>query len=413
MKLQTRHPGGRTLLAAIIGTGMLVTGSIAHASTAATATVRNIVTVNYADAASNPQTAITAAVDVTVNLVRANPVLNAPVDITTDAATNAVYNYTITNASNGITTYNLTTSVDAESAGISGSTAVAAPTSVTLGGSTVAVGTTIAPTGVTDITVPRDDTADMSVNGIAAGDTIVIGGQVFTVASVVDAQVPASPANGPYTTIITVIGNGTPLPVSVADPIYERQTLTVTVDPGVVTDASVDQTIDVTLTATDSVNGAFLATDATVTTVSGVGLQVQKLVRNVDTGVVGSGLVSYFGVDYYSGGVTGNPGQVLEYLVVVSKSGAASATNVRVSDPIPPFTTYVTTSMSIDNAGTGAFTALNDSDSNGDAGETDANTVYFYPGTGGTDGAAGVGNGSGGTITGANVSRMKFQVTIQ
>ncbi|MDP2226514.1 MAG: hypothetical protein Q8J78_03445 [Moraxellaceae bacterium] len=413
MKLQTRYPGGRTLLAAIFGTSMLVTGSIAHASTAATATVRNIVTVNYADAASNPQTAITAAVDVTVNLVRANPVLNAPVDITTDAATAAVYNYTITNASNGITTYDLTTSVDAQSAGISGSTAGVSVTPITLGGTTVAVGTTIAAAGTTAITVPRDDTADTTVNGIAAGDTIVIGGQVFTVASVVDAQVPASPANGPYTTTITVNGNGTALPVNVADPIYERQSVTVTVTPGTVTDASVDQTIDVTFTVTDADNGAFLATDATVTTVSGVGLQVQKLVRNVDTAVVGSGVVSYFGVDYYSGGVTGNPGQVLEYLVVVSKTGAASATNVRVSDPIPPFTTYIASSMSIDNAGTGVFTVLDDSDSNGDAGETDTNTVYFYPGAGGTDGAAGVGNGTGGTISGANVSRMKFQVTIQ
>jgi uncharacterized repeat protein (TIGR01451 family) len=151
-----------------------------------------------------------------------------------------------------------------------------------------------------------------------------------------------------------------------------------------------------------------------VTTGAAVGLTVSKLVRNATAAVVGTGPVTYGGNTYYAGGVTGNPGDILEYLIVVTKSASASnATGVKVSDPIPPFTTYVASSMSIDNAGTGTFTALNDSDSNGDAGETDGNTVYFYPGTGGTDGAAGLNNGTGGTLGASAASRMKFRVTIQ
>ncbi|MFN3585998.1 MAG: hypothetical protein ACK4UT_00725 [Moraxellaceae bacterium] len=401
------------LVAVCVASAALMAGT-AHANTAATATVRNIVTVNYADAANNAQTPIVAAVDVTVNLVRANPLLNAPVDQTVDAATAAVYAYTVTNQSNGPVNYDLSATVTAESAGISGSTASPSVPSLSLGATTVAVGTTIAASGTTTITVPRDATADSTVNGLAGGETVVINGQVFTIASVDDQQVPAAPAAGPYTTTITVNGNGTPLVVNVGDLIAERRSVNVTVTPGVVTDATVNQTITVSLLVEDADDNAYSATDETITTVASIGLQVQKLVRNVTSPVVGTGTpVTYASQTYYPGGVTGNPGHVLEYLIVVSKTGTAPATNVRITDPVPPFTAYVASSMGIDNTGSGTFTAISDGDNDGDAGETDSNTVYFYPGTGGTDGAAGVGNGIGGTITGSNVSRMIFRVTIQ
>lgn len=401
------------LVAVCVASAALMAGT-AHANTAATATVRNIVTVNYADAASNPQTPIVAAVDVSVNLVRANPLLNAPADQTVDAATAAVYAYTVTNQSNGPVNYDLSATVTAQSAGISGSTAAPAVATLSLGATTVASGTTIAASGTTTITVPRDATADSTVNGLAAGETVVINGQVFTIDSVDDQQVPAAPANGPYTTTITVNGNGTPLVVNVGDLIAERRSVNVTVTPGVVTDASVNQTITVSFLVEDADDNTYTASDETITTVASIGLQVQKLVRNVTSPVVGTGTpVVYESETYYPGGVTGNPGHVLEYLIVVSKTGTAPATNVRITDPIPPFTTYVANSMGINNAGSGPFTSVNDGDNDGDAGETDGSTVYFYPGTGGTDAPAGMGNGTGGTITGSNVSRMIFQVTIQ
>jgi hypothetical protein len=404
-----KRPQVRPLVAAVLAVGALAGANQSWANTAATSTVRNIVTVNYANAAGTAQTALTAAVDVTVNLVKGAATLSAPVDITTAPGTNAVYAYTITNGANGISTYTLSTGTPTE-VNISGSSA-SAPSSITLGATTVAAAVATTPlTGTFTITVPRDSVADGSINGIANGDTVVIGTRVFTVSGVADVQVPASPTNGPYTTTLTLNSDGTNAAIAVGTLIAERQSFNVTVTPGTMT-STTDATITVTLASTDGTN---TANDTTVTTVAAVGLTVSKLVRNATAAVVGTGPVTYGGNTYYAGGVTGNPGDILEYLIVVTKSSSASsATGVKVSDPIPPFTTYVLSSMSIDNTGTGTFTALNDSDSNGDAGETDGNTVYFYPGTGGTDGAAGLNNGTGGTLGASAASRMKFRVTIQ
>ncbi len=166
-----------------------------------------------------------------------------------------------------------------------------------------------------------------------------------------------------------------------------------------------DATIDVTLTATDGTNPA---TDATTTTVASVGLSVTKLVRNVTTSAVGTGTaVTYGGATYYPSGITGNPSQVLEYLIVVSKSSSAnSATSVSVTDPIPVFTTHVTdgyavgNGLAIDNTGTGTFTNLTNA-VDADAGEFTGGNVVFRPGA------------TAGTLGASAVSRMKFQVTIQ
>lgn len=401
----------RPLAIAMLAAGSLAGAGQAWATTAADTTLRNTVTVSYSDAALNAQTPLTATVDVTVNLVRANPLLSAPADISTDPATAAVYSYTITTAANGIATYNLTTPL-AQSAGISGSTAVSSAGSVTLGASTVASATTILAAGTTTISVPRDNTTDGTINGLSVNDFVVIGGQVFQVSGI------GADTASPGTTTITVNGNGTALPLAAGTLIAERQSFTVTVTPGPVSNASADQTITTTTTATDNVVNTYTSNDVTVTTVLSVGLTVQKLVRNTNYGagaggnVAGVGGVVYGGNTYYAGGVTGNPSEVLEYLIVVTKNATtSSATQVKISDPIPPFTTYVGGSMSLDN-GVGA-SALNDSGSDGDAGETNGIAVYFYPGTGGTDGpGAGVNDGTGGSMGANAVSYATFRVTI-
>lgn len=175
MKHYILNTGLRPLATALLAAGTLSVASQAVATTAADTTIRNSVTVNYADTAGNAQTALTAIVDVTVNLVRANPVLNAPANQSTDSATNAVYAYTITTAANGLTSYALSTPLS-QSAGISGSTAGASVATVTLGATTVASSVTIAAAGTTVINVPRDNTADATINGLQVGDTVVIGG---------------------------------------------------------------------------------------------------------------------------------------------------------------------------------------------------------------------------------------------
>jgi hypothetical protein len=404
-----KQSGFRPLAAAVLAAGSLAGAGQAWANTAAEATIRNTVTVNYADAAGTAQTAITAQVDVLVNLVRSSPLLSAPVDQTTDSATNAVYSYTITTTANGVASYNLGVSSLAQSAGISASTASTNVASVTLGATTVANSVIIAAAGTTSVTVPRDNTADGSINGLIVGDWVVIGGALFQISAV------GADTNGVGTTTITVNGNGTALNAAAGTLIAERQSFTMTVDPGPVTGTG-DQTVTVDTTATDAVNNTYTATDQTITTVRNVNLTVQKLVRNVTNPVVGGGTTATVGGNtYYGTGVTGNPGDTLQYLIVVTNAvGAANATSVRISDPIPPFTTYTPGSMYVENGGT-LSAALNDSANDGDAAEFGGTAVYFYLGAGGNDGGAGVNDGVGGTLTGTapnNVSRAIFSVTI-
>lgn len=398
-----KHQRVNSLAAAIFAVAALTGANQAFAGTAATATVRNVVTVDYQNAAAVSQPTLTASVDVIVNLVKGTATVSAPANQTV-AGVVATYSYDVTNTSNGINTYNISAGVTESN--ITGSTAVPSVSSVTLGATTVTTGTTITAAGTTVITVPRDSLADSSVNGIAAGDTIVIGGAVYTVASVSDQQAPVAPSML-VTTTITVNGNGTLQAVTAGTLIAERQTITLAVTPGSLTSSSTDGTVNGTLTVDDGTTTP--ATDGTVTTVTSIGLTVTKYVRNVTAPVVGSGTAVTVGADdYYPSGVTANPGEVLEYLIVASKSASASnATAIKVSDPIPPFTTYEAGTMKIGGV------AVLDGDNDADAGETDGNVVYFYPGTGGSDGAAGFGNGTGGTLGASQSRQMTFQVKVQ
>ena len=393
---------------------------VAMATTGANHIIRNTVTVSYDDTFGTNQTPVTASVDVTVNLVEAQTVLNTPGDQSTDPATTVTYTYTATAAANGLDSYNLSTAMT-ESAGISGSTATirnagdtATIASVSLGGTSVAASGTIAAAGTTAISVPADSANDGAVNGIAAGETFVVNGAVFTVASVDD--VNGGTANA--TSTITVNGNGTATAIAIGDQIGEQLTFLVKVDPGTVI-ATTNQTITVDLGAQDS--GATLAAvpDQTVTTVTVASLTVVKYVANITNPVAGVGSTVALdtgggagSITYYTSGVTGDPGDTLEYVIEVSNAaGASTASNVVLSDPVPAFTTYTGGTMRLD-PGTGTFAGALDGDSDTDAGEADGTTVYLYAGSGGTDNGAGFGNGVGGSLAAGATTYGSFRVTI-
>lgn len=408
-----------TLIGALALTAILTLPQVALATTGATHIIRNTVTVNYDDTGGTPQSAVVASVDVTVNLVAAQTVLNAPADQSTDPATTVTFTYSATAAANGLDTYNLSTIVT-ESAGVTGSTATirnagdtATIASLSLGGTSVAALTAITAAGTTAIPVPADGANDGEVSGIAAGDTVVINGAVYTVASVNDTN--GGTANA--TSTITINGNGTGSAASVGDQIGERQTFLVKVAPGTIT-ATIDQTITVDISAQDS--GAVLVpvTDQTVTTVVVASLTVTKYVANITNPVAGGGSTITIdtgggagSIAYYTSGVTGNPGDTLEYLIEVSNAGGSTANNVVLSDPVPAFTTYAAGSMRLD-PGTGTFASILDGDADADGGETDGSTLYWYAGSGGTDGAAGIGNGTGGSLAAGVTTYGEFRVTI-
>jgi len=355
--------------------------------------------------------------------VQAAATLSAPLDITTAPGTDANYSYTITNGANGISTYNLSSLLTVE-ANIAGSSTTVSVPAVTLGASTAVQAFNI-PAAAGDtvtVTVPRDTVADSSINGIANGDVVIVkvglDTYVLTAGAVTDVQVPASPATGVAnmtTTFALTLAATSTLPsgtvtVPVGTLLAERQGFTVSVTPGGMT-STVDATIDVTLTATDGTNAA---TDATQTLVQAVGLSVAKLVQNLTTASGTAGTEqTHCGITAYQSGVTANPGETLEYLIVVTKSASGNnATAVVVNDPIPPFTTLVAGSMQLDpdgDAGTALPFAVVTEAADGDAGREAGGTVSFYPGTGGDD----AGTGTGGTLSASEKVCMKFRVTVQ
>lgn len=406
MKHLRKLMGGTALLA-----GAALIPSLAFA-TAANTTITNTVTVNYTDAASNAQTPVEASVDISVNLVASAPLLTSPADVdptTEDTGVNLVY--TITSTANGPDTYDFTsadtrTNMDAD--------ATFTTPSVLLGATTVAAGITAADTV---ITVPFDGTDDSNVNGLVAGDTIVIDPTgVAEVATILSVDETTGAASNTVTITLTA---GTTNGFTYGTLIGEQATQTVTVTTDTITTGT-SGTHSVLTTATSVADGAVFTTQgtATVITVRRPVLDVTKYVRNVTT-VAFNPLVADItvdGVDYYASGVSGNPTDTMQYLIVIDNSaaGAGTANNIVVSDPIPQFTTFVASSIELDD-GAGTFVAQDETADDGDAAELDATgngTVYVYAGAGGDDTAAGAGNGAGGTLLAGEISYVIFQVTI-
>lgn len=414
-----------TILAAALAAitlGGVETASAITDGTAANTTIRNTVTVDYKNNSGTAMTAITQSVDITVALVDATPTLTLVTSTPQSADSNSTidFQYTILSNANGPDGYNLTVASFVES-NISGSanefrTAAGGGgsviTSVNLGATSVATTVTIAAAGTTAITVPRDLTADGTVNGLAAGDTVTINGADYTIDSVDDTN------QGLGTTTITLNGNGTAATVNPADLIQEKATFYLHITTG---SAAATASITTNINARD--NGSQAAATANSQTVVNIvvpSLTVTKFVRNVTTPVVGGGTTVSINNDgsgpytYYTSGVSGKPGETLEYLIRITNGvGAGTAKGVKISDPIPQFTTYTAASMRLD-PGTGTWGALNDNLNGADAGEWDSTgkVIYIYAGSGGTDTGAAANDGTGGNLSANTTTYGSYKVTI-
>lgn len=404
-------------LATVIATGGALMPATASANTASNTTLRNTVTVNYADAGGTAQLPETDEVDVVVQLVEATPTLNAPDDQYIVPTATAVYAYTVYSNANGPDTYNITVSAPTESAGLSGSTAVLTTASVTLGATTVATAPgAIAANTPTAIVVPSDAASDAAVNGIASGEVVVIGGVRCDVTAITDSGTPGTGAISNSSITVDCDAGISPAYGAV---IGEQQSFSMTVDPNGWTGTSgPTETVDVTVSAQDDASAQSADTDDTTTFVEQL-LSVTKYVRNVTTGAVGVGPVVVGGATYYASGIVGVPTNTLEYLVEVTNlSGSNSATDVVISDPVPAFTTFSATDFAVlDDTGAvvGTCTATAN---NGDQCEVVGTTVYMYPGDAvgtigdDTDGGTGNVNGDGGTVGAGNNAYGRFRVTI-
>ncbi|MDX8377315.1 MAG: hypothetical protein R8L53_04760 [Mariprofundales bacterium] len=398
---------------------MVATPQAAQAVTAAQATIKNVVTVNYTDAGNNAMTAATATNFVIVDLVAAAPILSAPASQTTSAGSLVNYAYTITSRANGEDV--ITVSATSVDAGINAPTidfysdaaltTIITGGNVTLGASDVYSNVAIAAgtTTVSSIIVPADQTNDSLVNGIAADTYVEIGGVLFWVSAVTD----NGGNNSVLTSTIDVYGQAAITNLTAGTLIYEQKTIYMAVAVGSLT-GSADGTHTIDLAATDGVNSA--TPDQTITTVSGPNLQVAKYSANLTIAAVGGGTaITVDGIAFYPSGIFGKPTQTIGYLIIIKNTGSGDAKNVIVTDPIPAYTTYVAGSLTLDPY-TGAGTTAAVTDGIGDdAGEVNVGLteVTIYAGDGGTN-VGGYAGGTGGTIPGGanNTSYARFSVTV-
>lgn len=319
----------------------------ALAATGGGATIHNAATLTY-----NGGQQATDSVDVDVLTIATAPTITASTTaVTANAGDIVVVTYTITNNGNGNDTFSLAGgSVDT---GVAGSPGLALSTaSVALGASVTSAGS--APVNATTGTVyvPAG-----SETGFAVGDTVIVGGFAYTVASVIPgttastvgstttAEVP-SQINLTIVGASPVIGIGT---VPAGSQLGEQTTFTLTITPNIPTvpgtNGSHDVYVQGNTSAQDTAGSVVPFTtqgsgqEVAITVTSG-SVQILKEARNVTKGGA-----------FAASGVTAQPGDVLEYRVTATAIAPyGNAGSSVLVDELPLYSTY--------NAGT---TTLNGS----------------------------------------------------
>ncbi|GFO56520.1 hypothetical protein GMSM_35270 [Geomonas sp. Red276] len=467
-------------LAALVVGSALAAGQAEAAlpGTAGNAIVRNTITVNYADAKGNGQPAVSSSVDVTVNTVAATPTIVsiATTPGTTDG-TGATTGYTFTVRTNsngpgnialGIADCTVTANncVAPSNISVSGTSPTAAPGSVYLGattfdpngnGSILGVAQNIAVGASITIAVPADggiagsgdnggthtlpDAA--TINGLTVNDTVwVSDGTTFygplTVTAVSDPSVPATSTNTAVPNGSITLKNNGSSPVSftptIGWQIVESKPVSVTVTQGTIPVASANTVGTWYTQLTATMTGATAANFPIAQTNGHLGrISISKYVRNVThPAMTGSNsLAVTFNATsntYYGTGVTGNPGDVLEYLAVLSDDGTGNSQAVYATDVTPTYSTLVTgssygtgtgnvfamakigtattgTEVSLSTTGTGqANIAYGKTTTSGST-----TTMYYNFGTGSSNTFP---TGGGGTLTPGQTGYVIYQVKI-
>jgi hypothetical protein len=338
----------KPLLALLAAAPVVLSAQASFANTAANTAIVNKAVLTY-NGGLTAESSVTVKVDLVpatpnVTITRGDAVYQG---VDTPAITNTV---TITSSANGPALYTVTPTLAA-------STNATAP-SVT-GGASLTLGATItAATGTsTSIVVPAPigggTAADSEVNGIAVNDVIVftVNGHTYTPKVTSTAYNAASNtfqinwANTDAVPAADILGAGVQ--------VGERQQVNLSAKPGTINTLGNDLTTTVkadvsapnftTASATTGPANKWTSTPPTIT--------FQKYSRNVTVPVVGTGIAHSAPIEgntgagaqpYFTGGVTGKPGDTIEYVIEASNSGTSAfdLTSCAISDTIP--TTYVT-----------------------------------------------------------------------
>jgi len=331
----------------------LAVTALSCAQTAGAGTAANTAIVNKAVLTYNDGLSAESSVTVKVDLVPALPNVTitrgdaAYQGADTPAMPNTV---TITSSANGPATYTVIPSV-------TGSTNSTAP-SVT-GGTSLILGATItAGTGSsTSIVVPAPMggaiTADSEVNGIAVNDIIV-----FTVNSrTYTPKVTSTQYNVADNTFRINWANIEAVPAAdlpgAGVQVGERQQVNLSVRPGTINSLGVDitATVKAEVTAPNFPTNSATTAPADKWSSTPPNIAFQKYSRNVTVPVAGTGTPHFNAsiegnsgagtLPYYTGGVTGKPGDTIEYLVEASNSAASTFDLTSCSIAVSVPTTYV------------------------------------------------------------------------
>ena len=333
MNTKFKHPPRTGLIVAAILCALCVLPTSALAITAAQTVIRNTATVTWDTA---PAGGVSASVDVTVQLVKAQPTV-AWVSTNPDPVAqggNATVTYTLTSTANGRDSYTLASSSTTD-------TAIGAPVSVTPNGSPLVVGASMILAVVDADTITVAGTT--SNNGLADGDTVMIGGSPYVLTFVSeDTSVSVNTS--------TFDLDGTP-GASVGTAVYERANFTVTVVAGTLDTPTIAGSHTLTTTAS---NGVQTGSDTNgVVNVAPASLTLTKTVDNA----------------------TPVPTDTITYtLVVTNTSGTVAASSVVIVDPVPAYTTYVGSSVT-DSGGDGTIDFSIDGSTYGTADDTTARYV--------------------------------------
>jgi len=332
----------------------------ANAGAAATTTLENIASATYTSAASaTPITATSNAVVITINLVPAFPTVAFASSTPTDLLNlvegqTATLTYTLTSNANGPDDY---TVIVGETSVINITGTVATAAAITLGGSTVAVDSTIDAGCLTVassncvITLPNDASAGTGgVNGLDLGDTVVFeGGQVCTIApsgTLTDTGCLTS-LGGTLSSIEVTGCSGAAGTIVAGTSVYEQATQTVAVLIDVTSPGAPGTA---TLQVTAIVDGSPAITSAALTDLPVqayvIDLTISKFVRNVTEsglnpacGLTALSCLNVDGVLYHASGVTANPTNILEYAILASNNGGP-VTEIILTDDLTAFSSF-------------------------------------------------------------------------
>ena len=341
------------LLVSLLLPLLLLPAAGAFATTAGSAANTQII--NTATLSSNGVVVASSSVIVTVALVPAQPNVSIGHGTGTYQGPNSqalTDSVVITSNANGPASYTVNPTVSVSSNSTTPSVSV---------GGTIVLGATVS-TGTsttTSITVPtfpfiNDPTNNSAtqINGIAVNDTIVftVGGTTYT------RQVTAvsNPGTQGGTASISFDGAALPSAPGAGTPVYEQQTVNLTVLPGTVIASGTPIKVDVqavvitagvgNVTVDTSNPAATLATPNSWNTPLPT-IAITKYVRNLTPAgnPATGGSPTNFTINgasptYYRSGVTANKNDVLEYVIVAGNSAATVAgdlNNCALSDLIP------------------------------------------------------------------------------